>query len=288
MLHILTFGVYLIKRLHMRGESDGLPLIRNKTHMIKVIFFKSQICRMEVFYEVGSRPMSLLILLIYISVLPGCGAENPEPAVSRAPYFSEIYTVHTLCTARVNSVFLFETEDDPSSSYLIMECAIQEVLAPSIPNIDFRTEDEVLVWADITQIKTQEESLTELFLSTDVLIVNGKLREVHFSPNTSSHDSFVALWGKESLTYTVSETEDTVSVLELPPCLFPELRYWGILPIRNSILDASAMESAMAGDVVFSLDEIRPEEGLYFQNGDGLKNVCSALERYVVRKEFVL
>ena len=174
-------------------------------------------------------------------------------------------------------MFSFETED--GASYLVLSCSVQEVLAPS----SLREAEEVLVWTEVPEV--QEEALTELFLSADSLIVNGALREVRLAPGTAEHDRFTAQWGKDSLSYTVPQTEDTLSFLDLPPCLFPSLRDWGILPIREGVLDGASLESALEGDVVFSLEEARPEEGLYFQNGDATEDVWDALGRYLSQKD---
>lgn len=221
-----------------------------------------------------------LFPLLFLSVLSACARNAPDSAVSRAPYFSEIYTVHTLCTLQADEAFPFEQED---TAYLILDCSIQEVLAPSAANTDLQTGDRVLVWAAVTS--GQEDALTELFLSADSLIVNGALREVRLAPGTAEHDRFTAQWGKDSLSYTVPQTEDTLSFLDLPPCLFPSLRDWGILPIREGVLDGASLESALEGDVVFSLEEARPEEGLYFQNGDATEDVWDALGRYLSQKD---
>ena len=209
------------------------------------------------------------MLLLCILSLPGCGRREPDPAVSRAPYFSEVYNVHTLCSVYVNNAFSFEQED---STYLILECSIQEILAPSSGNTDLRAEDEILVWAAVTS--GQEDALTELFLSADSLIVNGGLQDVPLAAGSPDEEAFLAQLGQ--------------SAAPLPPCLFPQLRYWGILPFREDALDSASLESILDGDVVFSLEETRPEEGLYFQNGDTLSQVCSALERYIRQTDFSL
>ena len=210
-----------------------------------------------------------LFPLLFLSVLSACARNAPDSAVSRAPYFSEIYTVHTLCTLQADEAFPFEQE---YTAYLILDCSIQEVLAPSAANTDLQTGDRVLVWAAVTS--GQEDALTELFLSADSLIVNGGLQDVPLAAGSPDEEAFLAQLGQ--------------SAAPLPPCLFPQLRYWGILPFREDALDSASLESILDGDVVFSLEETRPEEGLYFQNGDTLSQVCSALERYIRQTDFSL
>ena len=214
--------------------------------------------------------------LALVMLLPGCADAQPESAVSRAPYFEEAYTPETVCSVTVDGVFFFEEEDQV---YLVLDCTAREVLRPKRASAEFSDGADVLVWVDITEVSDRKEALAELLGAAETLVVNGRRREPSLPKGTEVQDSFLALWGKEEPVYSEED------LLVLPPCVFPKLDDWGVLPFVDGALDGGALEEAIGDhdgfEMAFSIDEARPEEKLYFQNGDTLDAVCRGLSKYV-------
>lgn len=239
----------------------------------------------------------LCILSACLLLLAGCrsSAAPPEeinpPDGSRAPYFSETHALapdgrDSLCAVTVDRVLEHRYETTGYDS-LVLQATVEEVFGGAR---SFSQGDSILVWVGIDDLRpftytAQEEvdqsvkELRRILEEADSLILYGLNVQPILLQNTPDCDLWLA--DTEGTSYSYVLWEPGKYRLDLPPSVrIPCLIDWGILPIREGVLDGEPLETVVetaGGEMAFDLDQALPLGGQHFKNGDAAGDVYEAM-----------
>ena len=240
-----------------------------------------------------------LLLTVWLLFLSGCGDEEPQLAAQFSPCAFSFYhqllpadsgTVQLIAHISVERVWdgLYAMDDFPDSQavYMVAECTLEKVFYSNVTSRDedrghpASEGDTWYLWLELEEWESNEQVMRQLLETADSFVIDAHQCGPYYRPDSER-------WERILMEYDPADyAPDEYRMVE-PSVDIDGLLSWRLIPVIDGRVDAESMEQTVVAlsdlrhEMMFSIDETDPENGLYFCDGSTVEELYDGLSRYV-------
>ena len=175
---------------------------------------------------------------------------------------------------------------DSQAAYMVAECTLEKVFYSNVTSRDedrgypVSEGDTWYLWLELEEWESNEQVMRQLLETADSFVIDAHQCGPYYRPDSECWEHILMEYDP------VDYAPDEYRMVE-PSVDIDGLLSWRLIPVIDGRVDAESMEQTVVAlsdlrhEMMFSIDETDPENGLYFRDGSTTEELYSALDRYV-------